>query len=172
MAEESDLEKTEPASPRRLEKAHEEGQVARSRELVTFVMLTTGAAALWTMGEMMGGYFGSVMRNGLQFERASAFDASHMMVRAGDALLHGLQALLPLLLMMLIAALVAPMLLGGWLLSGKALLPKFSKLNPINGFKQKFSPTSLFELVKNVVKIIAVGVPAVVKPRRHVSELP
>ncbi len=59
MAEESDLEKTEPASPRRLEKAREEGQVARSRELVTFVMLTTGVGGLWMLGEMMGGHFNS-----------------------------------------------------------------------------------------------------------------
>jgi len=157
MAEESDLEKTEPASPRRLEKAHEEGQVARSRELVTFVMLATGAAALWTMGEMMGMYFGSAMRNGLQFERASAFDASHMMVQAGTALLHALKALLPLLMMMLVAALVAPMLLGGWLLSGKALLPKLSKLNPVAGLARMFSAEALAELVKTLLKSILIG---------------
>jgi flagellar biosynthetic protein FlhB len=78
MAEESDLEKTEPASPRRLEKAREEGQVARSRELVTFVMLATGMTVLWFMGGLMVGHLGSALRNGLQFERASAFDASHM----------------------------------------------------------------------------------------------
>lgn len=157
MAEESDLEKTEPASPRRLEKAHEEGQVARSRELVTFVMLTTGAAALWTMGEMMGGHFASAMRNGLQFERASAFDASHMMVQAGTALLHALQALMPLLVMMLVAALVAPMLLGGWLLSGKALLPNLSKLNPVAGVARMFSAEALAELVKTLVKSVLIG---------------
>ena len=46
MSEESDLEKTEPASPRRLEKAREEGQVVRSRELGTFVMLMTGVLGL------------------------------------------------------------------------------------------------------------------------------
>lgn len=157
MAEESDLEKTEAASPRRLEKAHEEGQVARSRELVTFVMLTTGVAALWTMGEMMGGHFGGAMRQGLQFERASAFDTSHMVVQAGTVLLHALQALMPLLAMMLVAALVAPMLLGGWLLSGKSLIPKFSKLNPVAGIGRMFSTESLVELVKTLVKSLLIG---------------
>lgn len=157
MAEESDLEKTEPASPRRLEKAHEEGQVARSRELVTFVMLTTGIAALWAMGEVMGGHFGSAMRNGLQFERASAFDASHMMVQAGTAVLHALQALMPLLALMLVAALVAPMMLGGWLLSGKLLAPKFSKLNPVAGISRMFSAESLAELLKTIVKSLLIG---------------
>lgn len=157
MAEESDLEKTEPASPRRLEKAREEGQVARSRELVTFVMLTTGVGALWTLGDMIGGHFDSALRNGLQFERASAFDASHMMVQAGTAVLHAMQALMPVLLMMLVAALVAPMMLGGWLLSGKSLAPKFSKLNPVAGIGRMFSAESLAELVKTIVKSLLIG---------------
>ena len=157
MAEESDLEKTEPASERRLEKALEEGQVVRSRELVTFVMLTTGAAALWLTGEMMGGHLGNALRNGLHFERASAFDTSHMMVQAGVVLLHALEALLPLLMMLLVAALVAPILLGGWLLSGKALLPKFSKLDPIAGVARMFSVESLAELIKTLMKSLLIG---------------
>ncbi len=157
MAEESDLEKTEPASPRRLEKAREEGQVARSRELVTFVMLTTGLGCLWASGEMMAGHLGSALRNGLQFERASAFDASHMLVQAGSTILHALQALAPLLAAMLVAALVAPMLLGGWLLSAKSLAPKFSKLNPIAGIGRMFSTETLAELVKTIVKSLLVG---------------
>ena len=157
MAEESDLEKTEPASPGRLEKAREEGQVARSRELVTFVMLVTGLGGLWAMGEMMGGHFGSALRNGLQFERASAFDASHMMVQAGTAVLHALQALMPLLAMMLVAALVAPMMLGGWLLSTKSLAPNFSKMNPVAGIGRMFSAETLAELVKTIVKSLLVG---------------
>jgi flagellar biosynthetic protein FlhB len=157
MAEESDLEKTEPASPRRLEKAREEGQVARSRELVTFVMLSTGVGGVWTLGDMMGGHFDSALRNGLQFERASAFDPSHMMSQAGSAVLHAMQALMPVLMLMLVAALVAPMLLGGWLLSAQSLAPNFSKLNPIAGIGRMFSVESLAELVKTIIKSLLVG---------------
>ena len=157
MAEESDLEKTEPASPRRLEKAREEGQVARSRELVTFVMLATGLVGLWSTGELMAGLLGGALRNGLQFERASAFDPSHMMVQAGTAVVRALQALMPVLVLMLVAALVAPMLLGGWLLSAKSLAPNFSKLNPIAGISRMFSAETLAELVKTIVKSLLVG---------------
>ena len=157
MAEESDLEKTEPASPGRLEKAREEGQVARSRELVTFVMLATGLGALWVTGEMMGGHFASALRNGLQFERASGFDSSHMMLQAGTAILHAFQALMPLLAMMLVAALVAPMMLGGWLFSTKSLAPNFSKLNPVAGLGRMFSTETLAELTKTIVKSLLVG---------------
>jgi flagellar biosynthetic protein FlhB len=157
MAEESDLEKTEPASPRRLEKAREEGQVARSRELVTFVMLSTGLGMLWVTGSMMTGHFTSALHNGLQFERASAFDASHMMAQAVTVVLHALQALVPLLALMMLAALAAPMLLGGWLLSGKSLAPNFSKLNPVAGIGRMFSVESLVELIKTIVKSLLVG---------------
>ena len=157
MAEESDLEKTEPASPRRLEKAREEGQVARSRELVTFVMLSTGLGCLWATGDLMADHLGSALRNALQFERASAFDASQMIMQAASALLHALQALVPLLAAMLVAALVAPMLLGGWLLSAKSLMPKFSKLNPIAGIGRMFSTETLAELLKTIVKSLLVG---------------
>ena len=50
MAEESDLERTEPATPKRLEKAREEGQVARSQELTTFALLMVAAAGLLFFG--------------------------------------------------------------------------------------------------------------------------
>jgi len=157
MAEESDLEKTEPASPQRLDKAREEGQVARSRELVTFVMLSTGLACLWASGDMMAGHLGSALRSGLQFERAAAFDTSHMMLQAAAAVVHALQALMPLLAAMGVAALVAPMLLGGWLLSTKSLAPNFSKLNPLPGIGRMFSTETLVELVKTVVKSLLIG---------------
>ena len=51
MAEESDLERTEPASERRIEKAREEGQVPQSRELVAFAVLASGGASLWLLGD-------------------------------------------------------------------------------------------------------------------------
>jgi flagellar biosynthetic protein FlhB len=157
MAEESDLEKTEPASPRRLEKAREEGQIARSRELVTFVMLLTGLSGLWALGPNMSEHFNSALRNGLQFERASAFDVEHMLVQAQAVVIHGFMAVLPILGMMMLAAFFAPMLLGGWLFSFDSLAPKFSKLNPITGIGRIFSVETLAELVKTIIKSILVG---------------
>ncbi len=157
MAEESDLEKTEPASPERLQKARDEGQVARSRELVTFVMLVTALGGLWVMSGSIGEHFGSAMRDGLQFERTSAFDSSRMMVHVGNMVVHAVQAMLPLMIMMLLAALVAPMMLGGWLVSTKSMAPKLSKLNPIAGIGRMFSSESLAELVKTIVKSLLIG---------------
>ena len=81
MAEDSDLERTEPASPRRIEKAREEGQIARSRELGTFAVLLASAGGLVFMGQTLIDRISSTMRNGLTLERADAFDHSAMFIK-------------------------------------------------------------------------------------------
>ncbi|HEX7867052.1 MAG TPA: flagellar biosynthesis protein FlhB [Variovorax sp.] len=157
MAEESDLEKTEPASERRLEKAREEGNVARSRELTTFVMLGTASAGLWFTARMLSESMDGSLRRGLQFERASAFDPSHMLAQTGLMALQTLMAIGPLFGMMMVAAVAAPLMLGGWMFSSEAVAPKFSKLNPLAGIVRMFSAQSLAELVKALAKSALIG---------------
>lgn len=157
MAEESDLEKTEPASPRRLEKAREEGNVARSRELVTFVLLATAVAGLWAMAGPLGSHFRASLGHGLRFERAAAFDTSFMLTQAGLLAMQALVAMAPLMGMLVLAALVAPLMLGGWLFSTQAIGPKFDKLDPIAGIKRLFSTQSLAELFKALAKSLLIG---------------
>jgi flagellar biosynthetic protein FlhB len=157
MAEESDLEKTEPASERRLEKAREEGNVARSRELTTFVMLGTACAGLWFAGESLGTSMSGALHRGLQFDRASAFDPSHMLAQTGLMAMHTLTAIGPLFAMMIVAAVVAPLMLGGWLFSTKSVGPNFSKLNPLVGIGRMFSAQSLAELFKALAKSALIG---------------
>lgn len=157
MSEESDLEKTEPASPRRLEKAREEGQVVRSRELGTFVMLMTGVIGLWSMGGMIGRKLNAVMHASLAFEPATAFDTNRMLSQFAIAVWDSLLAFLPLLLMFGVAALVTPLALGGWMFSTKAFMPDFTRLSPIAGLGRLFSAHSLVELVKAIAKSLLVG---------------
>jgi flagellar biosynthesis protein FlhB len=157
MAEESDLEKTEPGSPRRLEKAREEGEIAQSRELTTFLLLATGIGGLWMMAAPMSEHMGRALQRGLRFERASAFDASRMLTLAGEIVLEGLQALLPLLGLMALAALLGPLMLGGWVFATRLLAPKFSKLNPMQGLGRMFSTQALAELVKAIAKSLLIG---------------
>ncbi|MFZ3116873.1 MAG: flagellar biosynthesis protein FlhB [Variovorax sp.] len=160
MAEESDLEKTESASPRRLEKAREDGDVARSRELVTLVILGAGISGLWLTSGSLGTTFGGALQHGLQFDRKSAFDASHMLTQTGSMVLEALLAIAPFFGMMMLAALVGPIILGGWLFSTKAIAPRFSKLNPLAGIGRMFSTQSLAELTKALAKSLLVGVVA------------
>ena len=171
MSEESDLEKTEEASPRRLEKAREDGDVARSRELVTLVMLGAGISGLWLTSGSLGTTFGGALQHGLQFDRKSAFDASHMMNQAGSMVLEGLLAIAPFFGMMMLAALVGPIILGGWLFSTKAIAPNFGKLNPLAGIGRMFSTQSLAELTKALAKSLLVGLVAWWVISGHVGDM-
>lgn len=157
MAEDSDLEKTEPASPRRLEKAREEGQVVRSRELNTFLLLGAGVAVLWFGGAYMYQGLNGILRAGLWFDLRVGQDTNVMLAVAANSALQGLLALAPLFVVLFIVAILSSVLLGGFLLSFKALEPKFEKLNPLKGVARMFSAQTLVELVKTLAKAAVIG---------------
>ena len=153
----SDLEKTESPSQRKLDKAREDGQVARSRELSTFMGLVAGGAGLWMMGEVLGQGMLRLLHNGLTLDRALAFNIELMLPRLHDLFMDILLTFVPFLVMLVLVALLSPMLMSGWLFSTKALQPKFGKLNPFSGIKRMFSAHSLIELIKALGKAILVG---------------
>lgn len=152
-----DQEKTEPATPRRVEKAREEGQVARSRELVTFLMLGGGLLGLWVLGAHMSRRLGMVMEQALLFDRRQAFDSNAMLGRIFELGSSAISTLAPLLLVLVVIALVAPLMLGGWSISAQSLAPKLSKLNPAKGLKRMLSGQMLAELGKAIAKSLLVG---------------
>ncbi|MFZ3019211.1 MAG: flagellar biosynthesis protein FlhB [Gallionella sp.] len=157
MAEDSDLEKTEQPSQRRIDQAREQGQVARSRELSTFAVLLAGGGVLWFMGASLTQSMVQMLRDGLVLDREMVFDSALMIPRLYELAMDALIAFLPFLLAVLIAAAFSPLLLNGWLFSVEALQPKFSKLNPIAGLGRMFSRTALVELVKALAKAALVG---------------
>lgn len=157
MAEDSDLERSEPATPKRIEKAREDGQVARSQELTTFAVLMAAAVGLWFLGVGLLNHLSSIMIDGMQMEREMTFDTNLMLTRLNQLAFEGLWALGPLLLLLLIVAFFAPMLLSGWLFSSKALLPDFKRLSPVQGFTRVFSVRGLIELVKAIAKALIIG---------------
>ncbi|MFX1673648.1 flagellar biosynthesis protein FlhB [Paraburkholderia sp. A2WS-5] len=157
MAEDSDLEKTESATPKRLEKAREEGQVARSRELSTFALLSAGCFGAWMLSGTIGEHLQTMLRGALTFNHAGAFETKRMLTGAGVAAREGLVALLPVLLLTGAAALLAPMALGGWLFSTKSLEMKFSRLNPVSGLGRIFSVNGPIQLGMSIAKTLVVG---------------
>ncbi|KWC89072.1 flagellar biosynthetic protein FlhB [Burkholderia cepacia] len=158
MADESDLDKTEAATPRRREKAREEGQVARSRELASFALLAAGFYGAWLLAGPSGGHLQAMLRGAFLFDRATAFDTNRMLSAAGSASLEGFAALLPLLAFTGVAALLAPMALGGWLISQKTFELKFDRLNPISGLGRIFSIQGPIQLGMSLAKTLVVGV--------------
>ena len=158
MAEDSDLDKTESATPRRLQKAREEGQIVRSRELSTFALLAAGFYGVWGMSGSIGEHLQNMLRASLSFNHASSFETSRMLIGAGAASREGLYALLPILGFTGAAALLAPMALGGWQLSAAGLEPKFNRLNPIEGFGRMFSINGPIQLGMSLAKTLVVGI--------------
>ncbi|MES3025512.1 MAG: flagellar biosynthesis protein FlhB [Pseudomonadota bacterium] len=157
MAQDSDAEKTEPASPKRLEQAREDGDVARSRELATFTVLMAAGAGLWLTGGSIVRALDAAMVSGLSLTREQAFEPDVLILRIAHDIGMVMLACLPLALAVMLVALASPLLIGGWLFSAKAFAPKFSKLDPVAGIGRMFSTNALVELLKAVGKTLVVG---------------
>ncbi|MCL2589849.1 MAG: flagellar biosynthesis protein FlhB [Betaproteobacteria bacterium] len=159
MAENSDQDKTEPASGRRLQQAREEGQVPQSRELQTFLVTMTGALFIWMLGGWMGERLLGLLRYGFSFDRRLAYETNGLTIiewlenMFGGALL----TLMPLFIVLIVAALGAPLMLGGLLFAPKALSLKPERLNPLQGIKRMFSLHGLVEMLKAVLKAFLIG---------------
>lgn len=157
MAEDSDLERTEPASQRRIEQAREKGQVARSRELTTVAVLLAAGGGLTFMGGGMMEHLRALMKNALTLERMSAFDPARMSHHLYQYSVDIVLAFLPLLGLMLLATVASSILLSGWLFSVEALMPDFSRLSPLKGMKRIISWSGIVEMLKAVFKAGLIG---------------
>jgi flagellar biosynthesis protein FlhB len=158
---ESGQERTERATPRREQEAREQGTVARSRELNTVALLVAGSAGLLLLGGGIIETIGRVMRASFQFDHARLADASNTPVVLGDALLATLAALLPLFLLLMAAALLSSIALGGLNFSSKAVSFQWERVSPFKGLARIFSVQGIMEMVKSLAKLLLVGTIAV-----------
>ena len=157
MAEDSSQEKTELPTARRLEKAREDGDVARSKELsMAMIMIVTSALMIFMGGDIVMS-LGHMMTDGLLLDRALIFDAQLLPVHLGTILFEGFWAIVPILLVTLFITLVTPAFMGGWIFSTRAFMPKASKLSPIKGFGRMFGVKAIVELLKAVGKFLLVA---------------
>ena len=161
MAESADgQEKSEDPTDKKISDAREKGQVARSRELTTTVMMLSSAIGLLMFGPMIVSIIGAVMTDNFVINRAHAFDTIYLLDAFFTASSQMLIALAPFLLLLVISAIAGSIVLSGWNFSVKALAVKPSKLNPMSGMKRIFGPQGLMELGKALAKffvITAVG---------------
>ncbi len=157
MAEDSDLEKTEDPTQRKLEQSREKGEVARSRELSTFAVLLAGGSTMWFMGSSLTQSMVKLMQNGLTISQDVVYKPELLTPRLYDFVLDALITFSPVFLALLLAALFSPLLLNGWLFSTESLVPQFSRMNPISGIGRMFSTHSLIELVKAIGKAFLIG---------------
>jgi flagellar biosynthetic protein FlhB len=157
MAEDSDLEKTEAATPKRLEKAREEGNVPRSREFVTCAMLLAAGMGIAMMSSQFGDALKHNISGSLHFERALAYDSNLLFLKIADGIYSLLIAFAPLAGLLFVMAIAAPVIIGGWNFSNQAFVPKFNRLNPMSGLGNMVSKNALAELLKASGKALLVG---------------
>lgn len=170
MADESS-ERTEEPTARRLRKAREEGDVARSIELPAAVVMISSAAVLLLMGGWWVSRFSEQMTASLSFDRKSLDTPSLLPGLFVQAIADGLLVVAPLLLVTVVAAIAASGVTGGFHFSMKAAAPKWEKLSPISGFKRMFGTHGLVELLKALAKFSVVTVVLWWLVNKHMAEL-
>lgn len=157
MAEDSDLERTEAATGRKLSQAREQGNVPHSRELSTFAILMTGVVTIAMMGSFFYQGMRSMMLNVFTFGRAEAMDGSLMGLTLYAAAQDMLITFAPFGLAVIVATVVANLLVSGWVFSTESLEFNIGRINPISGIARMFSLQSLIELLKAILKTAVIG---------------
>jgi len=158
MSEDSSQEKTEEPSEKRLKKAKEDGEVARSKELNTAILLMVAISGLLWFSGFFYRLFAGLMANTMQLDHTIINNKKMMPIAMGQAILDMLSTLTPFLILTFCAMWITGCLPGGFIFSAKLVAPKFSKLNPLKGLGKMFGTQSLVELVKSMLKIILLSV--------------
>ncbi|WP_028626561.1 flagellar biosynthesis protein FlhB [Metapseudomonas resinovorans] len=157
MAEsESGADKSEEPTGKRLQEARDKGQIARSRELNTLAVTLAGAGGLLASGGGLADMLMKLMQSNFDLPRAVLMDERSMGIWLLMSGKMALDALLPLLITLLVVSIAGPVSLGGWLFSTEALMPKFSRMNPLSGLKRMFSLHALAELLKALAKFVLI----------------
>ena len=159
MADQQDesQEKTEEPTARRLSKAREEGQIARSTEITIAASVISVAIYIYLFGSSLLGNVANIFARGLVFDSLAVLEPQVAAGRLADAMIEALFTILPILILTGVVVLACFGLIGGYNFSWKSLQPKASKFNPIAGFKRMFGMQALVNLGKSIAKFLLVG---------------
>ncbi len=151
-------QKTERATPKRRREAREKGNVLKSHDLSTALVLLTIFASLKVLGAMVLENTNGVLRRGLvewPSDPLTVGDAAGLLAQWALILL---QVMAPLLAVSLLISMLANYIQVGVLFTTKTLKPKFERVNPLQGFKRIFSIRSVAEMIKSILKVTVLGV--------------
>lgn len=155
---ESGGEKTEDPSSRKLAKAREEGQVAKSMEIPSVFVLFAGVICLYVTSKYFFSNLSSVFVYNFNFDKIPSIN----IISVVDLLVFHMKLIfficIPVMLVIVFIGLLTNFAQVGFFVSWKSLEPKLSRLNPINGFKQKFSSRAVVEFLKSIAKILIVSI--------------
>jgi flagellar biosynthetic protein FlhB len=137
-----------PASDRKLQKARDDGQVARSRELSNLAVLGGGAVCLIALAPMMFDHLKNAFGLQLLFDAKTINDPMLMVTRMGSMVTVGLAASAAFGLIISLIAVGSTLAVGGWVSSLKPIIPDFSRVNPLSGFGRMFTKDKVTEVLK------------------------
>ena len=157
MADSSAQDKNLPASQRKLDKAREEGQVCRSRDLGHFAAIAGGAALISALGPQLSALLKDALGRSLRFDRSGALGHDAMAEQLTVWTTTLLWAVVPFGAALMAIAILASLSLGGWAWTAKPFGPKFAFLNPVAGLGRVFSKQQSIDALKASVLALVVG---------------
>ncbi|MHC8292659.1 flagellar biosynthesis protein FlhB [Pseudomonas sp. LB3P58] len=157
MAEsESGQDKTEDPTEKRKTDSREKGEIARSKELNTLAIMLAGSGALLIFGGALAQDLMDLMRMNFSLPREVILDQRSMSTYLMNSGLIALLGIQPIMITLVLAALIGPISLGGWLFSAGTMAPKFSRMNPAAGLKRMFSTKALVDLLQAFAKFLII----------------
>ena len=170
MADPSAQDRNLPATPRRLEKARAEGQVARSRDLGHFAAVAAGGAALVLFAPQLSDLLAQMLKHALHFNVQSLAAPGFMGERLAELARTLMWIAFPLGLVMAAVAVAAGVAAGGWVWAWEPLGPKFDKLNPFTGLARIVSKHQLVDTMKACLLALLLGGTGALYLRAHLDE--
>ena len=159
MAEsENGQDRTLDPTAKRLEDARADGHVPRSRDLAHFFIIGSSVVTLALAGSSVAGASRGMLSRGLRFDAHSATEPGQMAERLGQLVGDALIALAPVFAVTVVAAIAAPLLIGGWLFAPNAILPNLERLNPLTGLQRLLSLRAAVGLGKTMLLTILLAV--------------
>lgn len=157
MPEESFEDKTEKPTPRKREEVRKKGQVAKSREIPSVLVLISGIMVLCLFNGYLNNYFNGIFCKTLSLPDFNDMNREEFIIFGKDIIGGFIVSLLPFFMVVFIVGIFSNVLQVGFMFSTELVTPKLSKINPIKGFKRLFSKNLLIELFKSILKLIIVG---------------
>ena len=150
-------DKTEEATPKKKTDSRKKGQIARSKDVGVAITMVTCTIVISVLWDMLIKGFKEVMIYFLKFPMLESFNNATLFNIITTSVLKIAMILLPIVLPIMIAGIVASLLQTGFMVTGEGLKPSFGKLNPMSGFKNMFSKKSFVGLIKNIIVITIVS---------------
>ncbi len=158
MAEQDDsYEKTEEPTPKKLEDARKKGQVARSKELATTLLLIFSALALLATGKEIAKAMYLITERSFTLSRDETYDINHMFQILEMSVTESAWPLIMFMIIAMCGGIYGSIALGGYNFTWSSAAPKANRLSPLSGFKRMFGKDAIVELLKGIGKVLVIA---------------